>query len=408
MPKIHDSEFKKFLREHRTYVYRDNIRVYPYGDFDNDWLKLDIYRGLVKASYYLSNDQLIGYVNITAEKNEQLRDKTNREGLLEQGTAYEDFRLLILSALNSLNTEFYKARIRTPKPKHKKDRKNDLYLQSELVNKRINKLETHLEQTKDVAGKKLLTTLNKDYLKEQNIVSRQINLVEDLAGVGIAVDATSHDIRVMVDRAYETSSDLISFTNAKKPDIDKIKNCAIHLQEQVMLVKSLLEGIQPLFRSARRRKKQLNITEIIKKVEGYFKKPLKAHNINVEYEIIGVPLIIPSNEGILLQLFINLFDNSAYWIQTNNVANPEIRILVDGDNGYVVFSDNGPGVDKDNVDYIFEPFFSTKGIEGRGLGLFIARQLTDKYEYDLYYLDNKDRMALSGANFKIDFIEQEA
>ena len=39
--------------------------------------------------------------------------------------------------------------------------------------------------------------------------------------------------------------------------------------------------------------------------------------------------------------------------------------------------------------------------------MYIARQLTDRYEYDLYYLDEKDKWILPGANFKIDFVEQE-
>lgn len=50
---------------------------------------------------------------------------------------------------------------------------------------------------------------------------------------------------------------------------------------------------------------------------------------------------------------------------------------------------------------------SYKGIHGRGLGLYIARQLTDKYEYDLYYVTRGSKKLLPGANFRIDFIEQE-
>ena len=106
--KISDVNMKRYLRDHRTYIYRDDIRVYPYGDGDNDWIKLDIYRGLIKASYYLSNDQVMGYISISSKNNPALRDKTNREGLVEQGTAYEDLRMLTLSALDFLNTEFRK------------------------------------------------------------------------------------------------------------------------------------------------------------------------------------------------------------------------------------------------------------------------------------------------------------
>ena len=37
---------KNRLKEHRIYLYRDGVRVYPYGDRDDDWLKIDVTRGI--------------------------------------------------------------------------------------------------------------------------------------------------------------------------------------------------------------------------------------------------------------------------------------------------------------------------------------------------------------------------
>jgi hypothetical protein len=159
-----DTALKEYIRAHRAYIYRDSIRVYPYGDPDNDWLKIDMYRGLVRARFYLSNDQLIGYVDISSERNPGLRDKTNREGLLEQGTAYEDIRLLTLSALNFLNTEFQKEKLKPQvKAKHRKSRISKFYLQAEKVEKSISGLSKRLAESKDDDGKKLLNKLTEDY-----------------------------------------------------------------------------------------------------------------------------------------------------------------------------------------------------------------------------------------------------
>ena len=174
-----------------------------------------------------------------------------------------------------------------------------------------------------------------------------------------------------------------------------------------MFMRSLLVGIQPLFRSSRRRKKELVISNVVKTVERYYETPLKELDAKIDVREIGPPLIVTSSEGVLLQLFINLMDNSVYWLKISKTQEPKIEVLIDGDHGYVVFADNGPGVEEKYTDFIFEPFFSRKGIQGRGLGLYIARQLTDRYEYDLYYLEEKDKWILPGANFKIDFFEQE-
>ena len=404
--KISDDKLKRYLRAHRTYIYRDDIRVYPYGDSDNDWIKLDTYRGIVKASYYLSNDQLKGYVSISAKNNPSLIDKTNREGLIEQGAAYEDLRMLTLSALDFLNTEFRKTKD-NPLPKHQKERTSGLFLQTEKVGERIHSLQEHLANINDEKGQELLGKVDDDYQLEKSIYRKQVAIVEDLAGVGISVDAASHDFMVVMNRAAEKINELQSLTRSDTIDTRRLREKIDSLHEQMLFMTSLLAGIQPLFRSSRKISKALKISDVIETVKRYYDAPLKKIHIIVEIIETGTPFVMESNEGVLLQVFINLMDNSVYWLKVSDTKEPKIVVQIDSSKGYVIFADNGPGVKPQDVDYIFEPFFSTKGIQGRGLGLYIARQLTDRYGYDLYYLNKQDEKILPGANFRIDFNEQE-
>jgi hypothetical protein len=94
-----DRDDKKIVKENRIYLYRDNIRVYPYGEPEDDWLRIDEYRGKISAGYFLSNDQVIGCINITQQGNPKLKDKTNREGLIDEGNATEDFIVLLQTFL---------------------------------------------------------------------------------------------------------------------------------------------------------------------------------------------------------------------------------------------------------------------------------------------------------------------
>ena len=80
---------------------------------------------------------------------------------------------------------------------------------------------------------------------------------------------------------------------------------------------------------------------------------------------------------------------------------------MDGNNGQLVFSDNGPGVNKEDAPHIFEPFYSGKGQEGRGLGLYIARQLLERHDYAIELAELKSEKLLSGANFIVSFVEEE-
>ena len=112
------------------------------------------------------------------------------------------------------------------------------------------------------------------------------------------------------------------------------------------------------------------------------------------------PLTANTTDGVVMQVLINLFDNASYWLDTVDSAERKICVMVDVEKGEPVFSDNGPGIDPEDLPYIFEPFYSGKGQEGRGLGLYIARQLLDRHDYRIATAEDHQRV-LSGANFVV-------
>ena len=404
-----DKETKKFVKEHRTYIYRDGIRVYPYGDADNDWIKLDIYRGIHKASYYLSNDSVIGYIQITSANNPGLMDKTSREGLIEQTGAFEDIRVLVLAALSVIKQEFQRITMSSSlRPKRRKDRIGKLYLQSEKVRNSLDLITKHLTNQGDSRGQQLVLEAVKQYISEKELLEKQIEIVEDLAGVGMAVDATSHDLMALTLRLVERAEEVVNISSSSKPNVNIISARVKELSAQLKTVYDLIEGIQPLFRSARRKNVIVSLIDIIEKVERYYKRPIQEADITIDIRDDEKPLKIRSSEGVLLQIFINLFDNAVYWLKAKNVKNPEIRIVINTEQKFVTFADNGSGIPPDNADYIFEPFFSTKGLDGRGLGLYIAQQLADKSDYQFYLITDESEMILPGANFRLDFNPSES
>jgi signal transduction histidine kinase len=64
---------------------------------------------------------------------------------------------------------------------------------------------------------------------------------------------------------------------------------------------------------------------------------------------------------------------------------PELWIGVDPDLKAVTVEDNGPGIDPERSETIFQPFISSKPPgQGRGLGLYISRELADYHGWTLY------------------------
>ena len=65
-------------------------------------------RGTISAGAFFSNDQLVGRIQISKEKNPHLKDKTNREGLIEEDNYTSDFIAVISSFLSYLRVVDYK------------------------------------------------------------------------------------------------------------------------------------------------------------------------------------------------------------------------------------------------------------------------------------------------------------
>ncbi|WP_081690538.1 ATP-binding protein [Conexibacter woesei] len=73
------------------YIYRDAIRVLPYGNADNDFLEIERNRTKNAGRYYFSYRRMFGVVELDSDENRALQEKAGREGFLDN-RAYRQFR----------------------------------------------------------------------------------------------------------------------------------------------------------------------------------------------------------------------------------------------------------------------------------------------------------------------------
>ncbi len=126
-----------------------------------------------------------------------------------------------------------------------------------------------------------------------------------------------------------------------------------------------------------------DIHELLQTVLTLLDSRLRRSQITVERRFGDIPAII-AHDGELRQVLANLIGNaidalpaggrlllhtavSRHWI----TGRPGIRISI---------ADNGTGMIAQTLSRIFEPFYSTKGITGTGLGLWISRDIIEKHE----------------------------
>lgn len=395
-----DNDDKKIIREHRIYLYRDGLRVMPYGDPEDDWLRIDIARGTIRADEYLSNDQVVGCVYISQKENPKLIDKTNREGLIEDGRALDDFITVLQLILKYLRKKPF-AQYLIDKQRKKDIDRIKRGRPAELI-------ETAKKQyADDQKALAFLQSFERSYTKEKRVLEDRINKTENLAAVGLSIETASHDVMLFIQKTLEGQDALIRDIMAGS-EIDKgeLLTRLTLIRGNLSIVETQMKDVQLLFPSTKSKTKNINVQEIIDKVYRLYKRAFNDNKISVAFDITERPLIVRTTDAVLLQVFINLFDNSLYWLKTVD-RERHIIISIDGNNQRLIFSDNGPGIKDDDVNYIFEAFYSGKGEEGRGLGLYIARQLLDRYDYSIDLAEFSKDKVLGGANFVLEFIKED-
>ena len=89
------------------YVYRDNIRILPYGNSDVDWLNIELRRNKGAGYYFFSYRRLYGAVCLTRERNGALHEKAGREGF-QKGKAYRQLKDILENLFVQLAADFFR------------------------------------------------------------------------------------------------------------------------------------------------------------------------------------------------------------------------------------------------------------------------------------------------------------
>jgi signal transduction histidine kinase len=386
-------------------IYRDGFRVLPYGEPDNDWLRLDI-RRVQTPSLRLSNNQLTGYISISADQNPKLKDQSNREGL-DWNRAYVDLQEISVLILSKLEALRFKAKQKERKPPEQP--KGSGVLNSVDMDDLRAALRKELPENDEA-----LQLLEKKTAEWEGKISEIRNVVSRyhaLATLGQLIDKVIHDgrqplatISTQSTLGREQVDEYIEPEASAEVDVPNAvlgrTSQRFHLiSDAAALLDTAFRRLEPLSGRRRGKPKKLYLEELIRDSFGYFQQ---------EIEDLGVKVSIPNDEMLVTvdatemkEVFINLISNSMYWLQHSPKESRSILVKCSRPTASsieIVFADSGPGVSPKDRDSIFDPYFSTKP-NGVGLGLAIAGEIVrDYYDGSLELLDTGP---LKGAAFRI-------
>lgn len=243
-----------------------------------------------------------------------------------------------------------------------------------------------------------LETLASVQVESAREVAAELDRLTALAQLGIAVEIASHDLADFDEMANSGLSELPS-TIQNTPAVRDIRLGLEGLTDQ-------LRFLSPLRLSGDKIQRQITGAEIGEFVSKFFAPTLAKAGIKFEVSEEFRNVCLFERPARVFPVFINLVNNSVYWVGT--VPRSDRRICLDVLGDEVVISDSGPGVSDEDRGSIFKLFFTRKQRTGRGVGLYLARANLSAGGHSIRYKNDEDIVALDGASFFIRFRDMQA
>jgi len=121
----------------------------------------------------------------------------------------------------------------------------------------------------------------------------------------------------------------------------------------------------------------IHLGDLLKEVVGFQSSEIKHRNLLINYNFPENVPTMESDRGQLQQVFLNIINNALAAIDNGGSINITIT-SADSQKVSVTVTDNGVGIPENELEDIFEPFYSTKGEFGTGLGLSITNDIVQK------------------------------
>jgi signal transduction histidine kinase/CheY-like chemotaxis protein len=204
---------------------------------------------------------------------------------------------------------------------------------------------------------------------ERRELERRAHLASRLATVGQMAAGIAHEIN----NPLTALVGFVQLLMARKLPEDVMKDLRV-ISESAQRVTDIVRRLLTFARQYQPERSRLNINELIKATLELRAYELRTGNIKVTTELDPELPETVADGGQLQQVFLNLIIN-AETEMTSAHGRGNLLIKTETIDGAIriSFQDDGPGIPKENLERIFEPFFSTrKAGKGTGLGLSIC------------------------------------
>ena len=302
-------------------IYRDNVIIFPAeSGSKNDWLNLS--QRNIKQGFRISYYNLIGNIELEQYENLDLIDKTNREGLIEN-QAFKDLAKLVETIIQNLleikyiskrdeYTNLTKGIVRDPKKLKDVTKASSNIIEGISKNyaieedpwKILENLGNSVQERR--AGLVNLSDSIRNLKKSVDLIEGVQERLTEQAGFGLAAAVSIHELNKIASNFYIGISELINSGNPNGFQLEDLRSTSESL-------KSELKRLSPLRTIRNEKKREFNVSQALHYASEMFKSKLARNGIELKIEVDN-DLAIYARYSTLCHIFVNLFDNSIYWL----------------------------------------------------------------------------------------------
>ncbi len=142
------------------------------------------------------------------------------------------------------------------------------------------------------------------------------------------------------------------------------------------------------------KREEINLSAMFKELLEFLYPSLLAGDVSTTLEV-DESLIISGNKDELRQVFLNLIMNSIDALQIEKGERLiRIRSVLQASTMHLSITNNGPRIQQETINAIFEPFYTTKEL-GTGIGLFICKKLIEKHGGEITCFSTDEKTAFT-------------
>lgn len=393
-------------------IYRDGLITTPFAEVASESNQRKDLLGLDKRRWSgffdkISNRDIIGYIEISDEKNPGIIESTNRQSFLDsrEFSSLKEFFIEQISVI-----ENYLGSI---KEKRREETGGDLKMareEIEQVNSMLKNLQRVVpkEAKKDVQNiyanvRKVESSIKRGIAEYQELnleKTRQENLFFSLMSLQEYAGEIAHMVRTSIAKISRYAN--FFYEEYPNPEYSNLySKYANSIYKELMSLNNALDFMLSYSKS-NLTFQSINIKVLITDlVEIVYADSLENKGIEVKVDI-GDNIEIFHNKKFFEDIFQNLIDNSikALEMTTNKQKKIIIKSESDDDKLILYFIDNGIGIDDKIKSRIFNVFFTTTGEQGGGgIGLFSVKKRIQAMNGSIEVVPNE--YFRQGATFKI-------